>query len=177
MKKFVLSGEIDNASVKSVINNILEINESDSREEKLRPSYVREPIILLINSPGGSIYDGFALVDIIKSSKTPVYTVCIGHCMSMGLIIFLSGHKRFIGRNATVMIHGASFLEFGKTPEAEEMLNEVKRLEEVLIDIIVKATKIKRKQIEEIIEGRIDWYISAAQAIKLGIADGFLTSY
>lgn len=177
MRKLFLSGEVDSASIKTIIGEILNFNDYDAREKKLKSSYVREPIVLFINSPGGNVYDGFALVDIIKASKTPIYTVCIGHCMSMGLIIFLAGHKRYVGKNSTIMIHGASFLEYGKTPEAEEALNEAKRLEEMLTEIIVETTKIKKKQIEEIITMRSNWYVSAAQAIKLGIADGFLTSY
>lgn len=174
MRKIILSGEINNSIVKEVINSILEINEYDNREEKLKEEYKREPIYLYINSFGGSVYSGLALIDVIAASKTPIYTVCIGSCMSMGLIIFISGQKRLIGKNSTIMCHGVSLGSFGKIPEIQEDLEESKRLEELLVDILVENTKIKRNKIEDVIEKRANWFISAKEALKLGVADLFL---
>lgn len=176
MRKILLSGEINSSTIKEVINNILEINDYDNKEERLKEGYKREPIYLYIDSYGGSVYSGLGLIDVMVASKTPIYTVCIGSCMSMGLIIFASGHKRFIGKNSTVMCHGASFGAFGKTPEVEESLEEVKRMEQVLVDILIEKTKIKRNKIDDIIERKMDWYIPAKEALRLGIADSFLNN-
>lgn len=174
MRKFILSGEVNDSIVKELINNILEINEHDNREEKIKENYYREPIYLYINSFGGSVYAGLGLIDIMTASKTPVYTVCIGNAMSMGLIILLSGKKRFIGRNSTIMCHGVSAMTLGKTPEMSEDLEEFKRLELLLTDIIVENTKIKRNKIEDIIEKKQNWFIPAKEALKLGIVDDYL---
>ena len=72
-RTLLLSDRISQGSVKGIMDSILEINTDDS--------------------DGGSVYDGLALIDVIKNSKTPVHTICVGSCMSMALWIWLSGIK------------------------------------------------------------------------------------
>ena len=96
-RKILLSEEINSSSVEKVINTIMSINYDDDQKESEYKDWVREPIILFINSNGGNTYDAFALGDVILTSKTPVYTVALGWCMSAGLLIYLFGDKRFVG--------------------------------------------------------------------------------
>ena len=173
-RNFVLSDMINESSIKEVLTMILEINESDQEEENKLKDFKREPIHLFLNTSGGNIYDGLALVDIIIASKTTVYTYCIGKCLSMGLIIFMAGHKRFIGHNATIMFHGASFGIDSTIPNIEETLEEVKRLQTLLTDFILQKSKLKRQELDIILESRADWYLAAKDAIKKGIADSYL---
>lgn len=81
----VLSDEINNETIKDLVQEILDINDFDQQEELAQTAlvedfrnYTREPIRLFINSVGGSVCDGLALVDTILTSKTPVHTYCIG---------------------------------------------------------------------------------------------------
>ena len=82
------------------MDSILEINEDDLEKEGIYKDWERTPIKLFINSYGGSVYDGLALIDVIKNSKTLVHTICVGSCMSMALWIWLSGIKRLVGERA-----------------------------------------------------------------------------
>lgn len=104
-RDLLLSDRISQGTVKDIIKDIFEINFDDDEKEEIYKDWKRKPIQLFINSYGGSVYDGLALIDVIKRSKTPVHTVCIGSCMSMALWVWLSGAKRFVGESATLMFH------------------------------------------------------------------------
>ena len=80
-----ISDRICQSSVIDAIKEICEINRDDDQKEELYRDFERKPIRLFINSYGGGVYSGLALIDVIKRSKTPVHTVCIGSCMSMAL--------------------------------------------------------------------------------------------
>lgn len=76
-RKLLLSEEINAASVKAIIEKIMEINEDDDTKELDYRDWERKPIKLFINSFGGSVYDGLSLVDVIKQSKTTgTYDFC-----------------------------------------------------------------------------------------------------
>ena len=103
-RDLLLSDRISQGTVKDIIKDIFEINFDDDEKEEIYKDWERKPIQLFINSYGGSVYDGLALIDVIKRSKTPVHTVCIGSCMSMALWVWLSGAKRFVGESATLIL-------------------------------------------------------------------------
>lgn len=84
-RDLLLSDRISQGTVKDIIKDIFEINFDDDEKEEIYKDWERKPIQLFINSYGGSVYDGLALIDVIKRSKTPVHTVCIGSCMSMAV--------------------------------------------------------------------------------------------
>ena len=145
-RTLVLSDNIDKSTVKDIMQNILIINDDDYNKELDYKDWKREPIKLFINSFGGSVYDGLALIDVIKYSVTPVHTICVGSGMSMGLWIWMSGHQRIIGKHATLMFHDLSTWAIGKTPEIKQELAEVLRLQDMLIDEITKTSLITKNR-------------------------------
>lgn len=173
-RELVLSDNIDHGSVRDIINSILAINGDDSEKEKDYKNWERKPIKLFINSFGGSVYDGLALVDIIKYSKTPVHTICIGSAMSMGLWIWLSGHRRIMGKHGTLMFHDISSWIADKTSGVKQELDEMIRLQGMLIEEIVTHSKITKIQLQDYIDRKAEWYISAQDAIIFELADGVL---
>ena len=114
-RDLLLSDRISQGTVKDIIKDIFEINFDDDEKEEIYKDWERKPIQLFINSYGGSVYAGLALIDVIKRSKTPVHTVCIGSCMSMALWVWLSGAKRFVGEFATLMFHDISLFAYDKS--------------------------------------------------------------
>ena len=173
-RELVLSDTIDRGSVRDIINSILEINRDDTDKEKDYKDWERKPIQLFINSFGGSVYDGLALVDIIKYSKTPVHTICIGSAMSMGLWIWLSGHRRIIGKHGTLMFHDVSNWIVDKTAGIKQELDEMLRLQTMLTQEIVANSIITEEQLQDYIDRKAEWYIPAQGAIILELADGVL---
>ena len=172
-RDYFLSDEITGATVKPLVDFIFDINFADDLAEKDYKDWERLPIKIFINSPGGNVYDGLALVDTIKRSKTPVHTIAIGHAMSMGLWIYSAGHKRFVGENATLMWHDITSWNSGKTAEIKQELNEVLRLQQMSMNAITHTSLITEDQLKDYINRKAEWYIPAEEAIKLHLADEY----
>lgn len=131
----------------------------------------REPIHLYLNSFGGSLYDCMGLVDLIRNLKTPIYSYCFGKCMSAGMVVFACTDRRFISRNSTVMIHQLSGGYIGKYQDMEENVDESRRMQELMEDLIMLHTYIDEEFLEELRYRKFDCYLDAEQCIELGIAD------
>ena len=172
-RDLLLSDRISQGTVKDIIKDIFEINFDDDEKEEIYKDWERKPIQLFINSYGGSVYDGLALIDVIKRSKTPVHTVCIGSCMSMALWVWLSGAKRFVGESATLMFHDVSLFAYDKTEGIKQELNEMIRLQEMLVSEIVGKSMIKEETLRDYISRKAEWYIPATEAITLKLADKY----
>ena len=170
-RNLVLSDEITSESVRSVINKIMDINYDDDLKANDYCDWKREPIYLFINSNGGNAYDALALIDIIQQSKTPVYTVALGWCMSAGLWIFTAGARRLVGANATLMFHDVKTWIHDKTSGVQQELDEAKRLSEKFCDAIIAVSRIAPADLEHYITTKAEWYIPAEKAVNLKLAD------
>lgn len=169
-RSLLLCDRISQNAIKNVIENIFEINEDDRQKAEVYNNWERKPIKLFINSYGGSVYDGLALVDVIKQSETPVHTICIGSCMSMALWIWLSGEKRLVGERATLMFHDIAALVVDKTEGIKQELNEMTRLENLFISEVTKKSMVKEETLKDYIIRKAEWYIPAEEAIDLKLA-------
>lgn len=172
-RKLLLSEEINAASVKVIIEKILEINEDDDTKELDYRDWERKPIKLFINSFGGSVYDGLSLVDIIKQSKTPVHTISVGSSMSMGFWIYLAGHERYVGETATLMFHDISTSAWDKLEGIKQELNEATRLQKMICKEVTSTSLVKQETLDDYINRKAEWYIPAEDAIKLKLANGY----
>ena len=168
-----ISDRICQSSVIDAIKEICEINRDDDQKEELYRDFERKPIRLFINSYGGGVYSGLALIDVIKRSKTPVHTVCIGSCMSMALWIWLAGEKRIIGEHATLMFHDLSVFAIDKTEGLKQELDEMLRLQAILVSEITEKSLVKEETLRDYITRKAEWYIPAKEAIALKLADEY----
>jgi ATP-dependent Clp protease protease subunit len=128
----------------------------------------KKPITLLINSYGGSCYDGLALYDTIRACPAPVITVAMGMVASMGFIIFLAGDKRFATVNTKFLNHQPSSEIAGKSSDIEVEAHEITKLKDLMIGIVAERTKIPKAQIKKNIKVG-DNYYDAKEAMKNGI--------
>jgi ATP-dependent Clp protease protease subunit len=172
-RNLLLSSRISQSSVKDVIESIFEINEDDGQKEGIYRNWERTPIKLFINSYGGSVYDGLALIDVIKHSKTPVHTICVGSCMSMGLWIWLAGAKRLVGERSTLMFHDLATFAIDKTEGIKQELSEMLRLQNMLISDITDSSLVKEEMLRDYIMRKAEWYIPASDAVSLKLANGY----
>ena len=168
-----ISDRICQSSVIDAIKEICEINRDDDQKEELYRNFERKPIRLFINSYGGGVYSGLALIDVIKRSKTPVHTVCIGSCMSMALWIWLAGEKCIIGEHGTLMFHDLSVFAIDKTEGLKQELDEMLRLQAILVSEITEKSLVKEETLRDYITRKAEWYIPAKEAIALKLADEY----
>ena len=133
-----------------------------------------EDIKLYINSPGGSVYDGLAILDTIHFIKPDVQTIGIGLQASMGAFLLAAGTKgkRGILPNARVMIHQPSSGTRGKITDQEIDLKEGLTLKEKLAEILAKNTGQNLEKLKNDMER--DYWMSAEEAVKYGIVDKIL---
>ena len=131
----------------------------------------KKDIKLYINSPGGSVYDGLAIIDTMNYIEPDVQTIGIGLQASMGAMLLSCGAKgkRFALPNARVMIHQPSSGTQGKITDQEIMLKEGIFLKKRLAEILAKNTG---KKVDQIIKDmdRDNW-MSAEEAKDYGIID------
>jgi ATP-dependent Clp protease protease subunit len=161
-------GDIDSDSVNELIEVIYDINEEDEKKTQ------KEPIKLIINSFGGELYSGLALVDIIDNSLTPIHTICHGAAMSMALIVFAAGHHRLASKYATFMYHEASYGTDGKVMHHKQELKETERTDKICDDYLISKTKFTAKQLNDIKDKRSEWYFDVKVAHKYGLVDEIL---
>lgn len=173
-RTLMLSDYVDGDSVKDLIHKIISYNMYDDHMEQMIHGYQRPAIVLIVNSFGGSVYDGFGLVSAIDMSATPVYTVALGSCMSMGFIIFAAGHVRLIHELSTLMYHEVSNMPYGKLTEIKESIYEMERLQMQYDMYIIQRSKITESVLDTVKQKKEDWYIDAHDAVKFGIADNLI---
>lgn len=134
-------------------------------------------ISLYINSPGGSITDGMAIVDTMNYIKCPVSTICIGMAASMGSVLLASGEKgrRFATPNSEILIHqpliGGGGLS-GQTTEIKIHADHMVKTREKLNKLLSEKTGQSLEQIEKDTER--DHYMTAEEALAYGLIDGIL---
>ena len=173
-RKIYLKKNVDEESMMSLIEIIHKINDDDDEKEKEYKDWVREPIELYIYTYGGVCYAGFALIDTIKASKTPVHTIALGAAMSMGIFIFTSGHKRIIGEHATLMYHDVSLHPIeDKLEGIKNDFEEGVRLSDMGAKLLINSSLVTQEKVNDYRNRKTEWYISAEEAIKLKIADEY----
>jgi ATP-dependent Clp protease protease subunit len=177
-RNLFFTSQVDQKTISSLTQDILEINRHDKYLKKLYKihdlEYIAKPIQIYIDSYGGYIYQCFGLLSIMESSKTPIHTIATGAAMSCGFMILICGHKRFGYNRCTPMYHQASSGGNGKVKDLEEDLIETKRLQKMIEQVTLEKTKISKDQIKRNYAHKKDWFMTAEEALKLGVIDKIL---
>lgn len=137
----------------------------------LGPDFVPH-IKLRINSYGGSVFAGMAILDTIRNLKSEVHTYIDGAAASAATIISVAGKKRFIGKNSLMLIHQLSSVSYGKFSEMEDDMENNKRIMKMIKDIYKQYTKVPMKQIDEILKH--DLWFDSAKCLEFGLVDQVL---
>ena len=128
-------------------------------------------ISFYINSPGGVVTSGLAILDTMNYIKCPVSTVCMGQACSMGSLLLTCGEKgrRFALPNARVMIHQPSGGFQGQATDMEIHVKEILAIKKRLNQIYLEQTGKSIKEIEEAMER--DNFMTAEESLKFGLID------
>ena len=168
LSRVITLGEIDGITVNEVIQDIYEINDEDRKRQTV------EPIKLIINSFGGEVFSGLALIDVIDNSQTPIHTICHGTAMSMALIVFSAGHVRYASKYATFMYHEAAYEINGKVAFHKQELKETERIDKICDAYLISKTKFTQKVLQPHRERQSEWYFDVKTAQKYGLVDEIL---
>jgi len=134
-----------------------------------------KPVTLYIHSYGGDLDQSQFLCDLIESSHIPVITVATGVAMSAGLLIFLSGKRRYAFKHSTLLIHQGSASFSGTADEIESAQKAYKRKLDKMKRYIISHTAVNEKLFEK--NKSKDWYVSGDELISLGIADKIVEKF
>ena len=159
-----VGGEIDDDSANAVVAQLLFLQAQDPEKE----------VSMYINSPGGSVMAGLAILDTMKMVKCPVATYCVGQAASMGAILLASGEKgrRFALPHARIMVHQPWGGAQGKASDIEITAREILRLKDVLNGILAEAAG---KAPDAVVQDTDrDHFMSAEEAKSWGIVDNIL---
>ena len=162
-----LAEDVNATSASLVVAQLLFLESEDPDRE----------IYLYINSPGGSVTDGMAIVDTINYIKCPVSTICVGLAASMGAVLLASGTKgkRFATPNAEILIHqpliGGNGLS-GQTTEIKIHADHMVKTRDKLNRLLSERTGQDLATIERDTER--DNYMTAEEALKYGLIDGIM---
>ena len=134
------------------------------------------PIRIFINTPGGSADDGFAMFDMIRFVKSPVYTICVGLNASAGTIVLLGSAKerRLALPSARIMIHQPSGGARGRASDIEITADEILKLRQRANMLIAAETSKPLEQVEK--DTDRDFWMSAEQAKEYGLISRIVRS-
>ena len=164
-----LSEDVNQTSASLVIAQMLFLESEDPDKE----------ISLYINSPGGSVSDGFGIVDTMNYIKCPVTTICVGMAASMGAVLLTCGEKgkRFATPNAEILIHqpligGQSGGISGQATEikihADQMIKTREKINKLLSERTGQPIDVIERDTER------DHYMTAQEALEYGLIDGIM---
>ena len=155
-----VNGEINDELANRVVANLLYLD-----------SISNEDISLYINSPGGYVNQGFAIIDTMNYINSDVRTYCVGNAYSMASIILSCGKKgkRYSLLNSEIMIHQPSGGAYGKSDDVLIKTNCLTKCKNKLINVLVKNTKKKKSDIIRYLNN--DYYMEADEALEFGIID------
>ena len=164
-RRLTLNQDIDQASVQEIVRHILQYNRDDIN---LRAED-RKPIILYVSSNGGEVDAGFELMDVIKESLTPVYTVNLGYQYSMGFLIGIAGHKRFATKNAKFLIHDGTNFVYGSSSKVEDQVEFNRKVNRRVKEFILENSTMTEEEYDRRL--RDEWYMFADDAKARGLTD------
>lgn len=159
-----VTGEIDDHMANIVIAQLLFLESENPKKD----------IHLYVNSPGGSVTAGLAIVDTMNHIKNDVSTICVGLAASMGSIILASGAKgkRFALQNSEVMIHQPWTQAAGQASDIEIRAKHILKSRDTLQKILSKSTGQPISKVEKDMDR--DYFMTADEAKKYGIIDKVL---
>ncbi len=158
-----LGTQVDSVSANLIMAQMLHL-------EQANPD---APIHFYINSPGGSVYDGLGIYDIMQYISCPVYTYCVGMAASMGSLLFSAGAKghRYLMPSSRVMIHQPLGGARGQASDIQIQAKEIAELKDMLYQVYEKHNSkgLKVKDFETLCDR--DNYLNPTKVLELGLGD------
>lgn len=166
-RRIVFNDEVDDRIVESVMLPLLEMDNDGSGK----------PITIVLNTCGGSLFDGMPLCDIIDNLKTPTTILVTGHAYSMGGYFLMAGYRnpnvtKKCFKHSTALLHGGSIYMEGTSSSVKDTFKFTERFEQRLRDYTLSHSKITEDEYERM--ERYEWYMDSDDMLKYGLVDEVL---
>ena len=179
-RKIGLIGDVTEEKSSDIIYGLYALKEAGKYEipaatkrGKAREAY--HPIDLIVSTNGGSASDMFAIFDVMRDvrKECEIHTLGVGKVMSAGVLLLAAGTKgkRKVGKHCRIMIHSVIAGNSGTIHNLENEMQEIRETQKRYIDALRSETKMSAAQINKFLQRHVDIYLSAEEAVKLGIAD------
>jgi len=166
-----LFAEVVEEKIAELIHALLVVSEENKKKEEED----KKPIDFYLSTYGGSADDMFALYDVMRivREEQVIRTYGLGKVMSAGVLLLAAGTKgeRRIAKNCRIMIHS---VVGGNQGDLHNMLNEmeaIEQLQQMFVNCLVTETKMTKSRLKKILDRKVNVYLSAEEAVELGIAD------
>jgi len=164
--------DVSEEKVAEIIHAMLYLNEMNKMEKEAAD---RKPIEFYLSTYGGSADDMFALYDIMRTIRqdSEIHTLGLGKVMSAGVLLLAAGTKgqRRIAKNCRVMIHSVAAGNHGNLQDLTNELGAIQDLQDMYTSCLVAETNMSESDIKDMLNRNVNVYLSAVEAVKLGIAD------
>ena len=164
--------DVSEEKIAEVIHAMLYLNEANKLEPKVEN---RHPIEFYLSTYGGSADDMFALYDIMRVVRedSEIHTLGLGKVMSAGGLLLAAGTKgeRRIAKNCRVMIHSVAAGNHGNLQDLTNELEAIQDLQDMYTSCLAAESNMTEEDIKDMLNRNVNVYLSAVEAVKLGIAD------
>lgn len=164
-----LFADVNEEKIAEILHNMLYFNALNMQSEE------KKPIIFYISTYGGNADDMFAMYDMMRGMRetTEIHTVGLGKVMSAGVLMLAAGTKghRYIGKNCRVMIHSVMGGNHGSLHNMINEMEAIEQLQDMYCDALISETRLTRVKLKNMLERKVNVYLSAEEAVELGIAD------
>ena len=172
-RSIMFVGEVNEDRAADLISALLVLSQTkDPGEERA------EPIKLYVSTYGGSADEMFGIYDVVNFCKKfcDIETIGLGKVMSAGTLMLASGTKgkRKIGRHCRVMIHSFNDGQVGDIHNLQNELEQTVGLQDSYIQALSNETNMTKRQIQTLINRKVNVYLTAEEAIEKGLADEIL---
>jgi ATP-dependent Clp protease, protease subunit len=171
-RSIMLVGEINEEKSGDLISALLVLS-----QEKLEPD-TDSDIKLYISTYGGAAHEMFGIYDMMNYCKQfcDIQTIGMGKVMSAGTLLLAAGTpgKRKLGEHCQIMIHSVNGGSMGELHSLENEMDQMKNLQDTYIQCLSNETSMTKRQIQTLINRKVNVYLSAEEAIEKGLADGVL---
>jgi ATP-dependent Clp protease protease subunit len=172
-RSIMLVGEIDEEKSADLISALLVLAQQKSADQERA-----DDIKIYVSTYGGSADEMFSIYDVMNYCKKfcDIETIGLGKVMSAGTLILASGTKgkRKLGKHCRVMLHSVNGGSVGELHNIENEMAQMKELQDNYIQCLSDETQMTKRQIQSLINRKVNVYFSAREAIEKGLADEVL---
>ena len=169
-RSIMFVGEVTEERAADLISALLVLS-----QDKPKDAEKAEDIKLYISTYGGSAHEMFAIYDVMNFCKKhcDIETIGIGKVMSAGTLLLSAGTKgkRRLGKHCQVMIHSVNGGSIGELDSLENEMEQMKNLQDTYIQCLSSETSMTKRQIQTLINRKVNVYLSSEEAIEKGLAD------